>query len=91
MCSPFSSSFITFLHGLAIRASDTTYHLGIPEALSGTFDGTELVVDGHPGYGILDGHYSFHIEAAQVLVPPGLVLFASGFVIVFMLRKRYRS
>ena len=75
--------FCSIESAMGYMCSNTIYRSGIAEDLTGTFDGTNLTIDGYLGHGWGDSYYSFYIEASPVPLPGGLVLFASGVLMVF--------
>lgn len=82
----------TTLVALGYMCSNNSISTGIPETLSGIFNGTQLTVDGHLWRSnSFEGYYSFHIEASPVPLPGTLVLFASGIIAAFGSRRLKRS
>ncbi len=84
-------SFCAIEIAMGNMCSETIFRMGEPEDLTGTFDGTDLIVDGHLGHGRSDSYYSFHIEASSVPLPGGIILFASGVIAAFGLLRLKRT
>lgn len=76
-------NFCTVQTAIGNMCSNTVHYTGVPEDLTGTFDGSHLTADGYLSHDLFEGYYSFHIEASLVPLPGALVLFVSGIIVAF--------